>query len=530
MIRYFFSFLLLSLCSTTIFAQTNSQQALRKLNTFVRYIEMAYVDSVNSDKIVEDAIKAILKELDPHSVYIPADELRRKNEPLVGNFEGVGIQFNLLHDTLLVISPISGGPSEKLGIHSGDKIIKIDGKLVAGIGFTNQDVVDHLRGKKGTKVTVSILRAKNKELLDFTITRDKIPIYSVDAVYMANKNTGYIKLNRFAATSMGEIYEGMDKLHNKGMKNLILDLRGNSGGYLKTAIELADQFLEQDRLIVYTEGKAYPRDNTFSTSVGRFEKGKLVILIDEGSASASEIVAGAVQDWDRGLIIGRRSFGKGLVQRPYGLPDGSAMRLTISRYFTPSGRSIQRPYEKGVEAYYEDIYTRFKNGELMHQDSIHFPDSLKYETKVNQRTVYGGGGIMPDIFIPIDTSETSDYWSALIRKGILNRFSLDYLDLNRERIASSYKSAQEFKDEFDVTENIFDDLIQYAEQNDLPKSFKQIERSKKLIQINLKALIARGVWNSTAFYSIVNTNDDAIKAALEAIEGDTFKKEKLNYK
>lgn len=404
--------------STSISQAQGDQMALKKLNTFFKYVELAYVDSVNADKMTEDAIKAVLKDLDPHSVYIPKKDLQRKNEPLKGNFEGVGIQFNILHDTITVVSPISGGPSEKLGIRSGDKIIKIEDKTVAGVGFTNKDVADHLRGKKGTKVNVSILRKGENELLDYEITRDKIPIYSVDAVYMAAPKTGYIKLNRFAATTMGEIYEGLDELEDQGMKNLILDLRGNSGGYLNVAIELADQFLDKGKLIVYTEGRSYPRDNTYATSRGRLKKGKLIVLIDEGSASASEIVSGAVQDWDRALVIGRRSFGKGLVQKPFALPDGSGMRLTISRYYTPSGRSIQKPYEGGAEEYYSDVLNRYEHGELMHKDSIHFPDSLKYNTLVNERTVYGGGGIMPDFFIPLDTTQGSDYWSNLIRKGV----------------------------------------------------------------------------------------------------------------
>lgn len=522
------AFLLTSMWSVK--AQSPNDLALKKLNTFYKYIELAYVDSTNTEKMVEDAIKAVLKDLDPHSVYIPKKDLQRKNEPLVGNFEGVGIQFNILHDTITVVSPISGGPSEKLGIRSGDKIIKIEEKTVAGVGFTNKDVADHLRGKKGTKVKVSIKRRGIPELLEYEITRDKIPIYSVDAVYMAAPKTGYIKLNRFAATTMSEIHSGLDSLNKEGMKNLILDLRGNSGGYLNVAIDLADQFLDKDKLIVYTQGRSYPKSETFSSRYGRFKKGKLIVLIDEGSASASEIVSGAVQDWDRGLIIGRRSFGKGLVQKPFALPDGSGMRLTISRYYTPSGRSIQKPYDKGGEEYYKDVLNRYEHGELMNQDSIQFPDSLKYKTLKVGRTVYGGGGIMPDIFVPLDTTYTSDYWGKLIRKGVLNQFSLDYLDANRAIIASEHKTRDDFASNFTVNESLLEEFVNYAADNGVEKDEEGLERSKLLIQTNLKALIGRGIWKSTAFYQITNQIDPTFKRALDAINDGSFKSSKLSYK
>jgi carboxyl-terminal processing protease len=523
-----FFLLLIILASGEAQAQPD-QLSEQKLQTFFRYIEMAYVDSINAPKLVETAIKSILKELDPHSTYIPAEELRRMNEPLEGKFEGIGIQFNILRDTIVVVSPIAGGPSELLGIRSGDRIIKIDTQTVAGVGFTNQDVFERLRGKKGTQVNVSIKRGNTEDLIEFNITRDKIPIYSVDASYMLDKSTGYIKLNRFAATSMEEIRMGLDKLQSNGMQNLVLDLRGNSGGYLQTAIDLVDEFIAKDKLIVYTEGRAYAKDETYSTDKGKFKKGKLVVLIDEGSASASEIVSGAVQDWDRGLIIGRRSFGKGLVQRPFNLPDGSAMRLTVSRYFTPSGRCIQRPYEGGDESYYKDLQERYSHGELVHPDSIKFPDSLIYSTKIRQRKVYGGGGIMPDIFIPLDTTRGSEYYSKLIRKGVLNDFVLDYTQQNKRDLLDKYPEITSFKTGFDVEKECKEKLIAYAKKQEIEFDETQYEKSSSLIHSSLKGLIARSLWEPGAFYEIINLDDPAILKALESINDKTFQKLKLVY-
>jgi len=502
--------------------------AEQKLQTFFKYVELAYVDTVEADELAEAAIVSILKELDPHSTYIPEEELKRMNEPLQGKFEGVGIQFNILKDTIIVVSPISGGPSEKLGIQSGDKIITIDDKTVAGVGFTNQDVMDHLRGEKGTKVNVGIKRGKSKDLIPFKITRDKIPIYSVDAAYMAAPKTGYIKLNRFAATSMKEINQSLDSLQDEGMSNLILDLRGNSGGYLNVAIELADQFLKKGQLIVYTEGRSYPKDETFATTQGAFKKGKLVVLIDEGSASASEIVSGAVQDWDRGLILGRRSFGKGLVQKPFSLPDGSAIRLTISRYYTPSGRSIQKPYDNGLDAYYNDLNKRFEHGEFTTLDSIQFPDSLRYETKLKKRPVYGGGGIMPDIFIPLDTTRASAYYSKLVRKGLLSQFSLLYLDEERKPLKKQYASINSFATEFNI-EPVVEKFIAYAEEEGVAKDEEQFNQSKDLIETSLKALIARGIYERGAFYQITNRSDVTYMKALQVLEDDSFDRFNISY-
>ncbi len=504
--------------------------AENKLRSFFKYVELAYVDSVDASTLVESAIYGILEDLDPHSSYIPLEDLQRMNEPLQGNFEGIGIQFNILHDTIVVVSPISGGPSEKLGIQSGDKIIAINGDKVAGVGYTNQDVMDNLRGEKGSKVTVGIKRKRVKNLIEFNITRDKIPIYSVDAAYMATSKIGYIKLNRFARTSMDEIHEALDSLNKEGMKSMILDLRGNSGGYLDIAIDLADEFLSKNKLIVYTEGRSYPREEFSSTSSGSFEKGKLVVLVDEGSASASEIVSGAIQDWDRGLVIGRRSFGKGLVQKPFSLPDGSAIRLTTSRYYTPSGRSIQKPYEEGLEAYYNDLNERFKHGEFTHPDSIRFPDSLKYKTRINERTVYGGGGIMPDIFIPLDTTGSSDFYGKLVRGGFLSNFSLVYLDQHREALIASHNGISSFVESFSSKDVLEIPFKTYLESEDLEWDEAGYTKSEKLIYNTLKALIARGLYPRGAFYQVTNATNEGFNKAVDAIEGKAFDSFNISYR
>lgn len=510
------------------FAQYSSEGG-RKFDALLQYINYAYVDSTNEDKLVEDAIVNVLKELDPHSVYIPQEELKKMNEPLVGNFEGIGIQFNILKDTLVVVSPISGGPSEKVGILAGDKIVTVNGENIAGVGLKNSDVQDKLRGKKGTKVNVGIQRRNAKELLDFTITRDEIPIFSVDASYMATPEIGYIKINRFAKNTDEEFKEGLDKLKKQNMKSLIIDLSGNGGGYLRTAIQLADEVLDDKKLIVFTEGSKSPKQEYYTSTDGGFEKGKLVILIDEGSASASEIVTGAVQDYDRGLVIGRRSFGKGLVQKPFSLTDGSAIRLTVARYFTPSGRCIQRPYDEGKEEYYNELARRYEHGELMSEDSISFPDSLKYQTINSKRTVYGGGGIMPDIFIPIDTSMYSEYFGLVNRKGFFNEFALLFMDEHREEIEKNYKSVKDFDDKFDAESSMFNDFISYAEKNDVEKNEEQINTSKELILTRLKALVARNVWGTSAYYQIANKLNNSYLKAIEEINSDSFKKEKLVY-
>ena len=503
-------------------------EGVRKLDMLMSVINYAYVDEVNNEKMVEDAIVGMLEELDPHSVYIPEKEVKATNEPLEGNFEGIGIQFNILKDTLIVVSPISGGPSEKLGIQAGDKILTIDGENVAGTGLTNSGVSKRLRGKKGTEVDVEIKRRGSKDLIPYTIVRDKIPLYSVDAVYMATPQIGYIKVNRFARTTMDEFNKGVKELREQGAEHLILDLRGNGGGYLQTAVLMADEFLEQGKMIVYTSGDKQKREEYRATSRGKFEKGKIAVLIDEGSASASEIVSGAIQDSDRGMIIGRRSFGKGLVQKSFPLTDGSMIRLTTARYYTPSGRSIQRPYADGKDVYYKEINRRYKEGELVAKDSIDFPDSLKFSTP-NGRTVYGGGGIMPDIFIPLDTALNTDLNRALIRRGVYNEFVLTYLDKNRKKMLKAYPELSNFKQDYTITDDFIADFADFAEKKNVEWTDSSYVESKKLVDTQVNALIARNLYNTSAYFEVINALNDSYLEAINVIQSDEFEKAKLEY-
>jgi carboxyl-terminal processing protease len=522
-------YLLLPAVIVSLSLKTNAQDNpnAQKLEALLNMVSYAYVDSVDEKKITDDAIRALLKELDPHSVYIPADELKSANEPLVGKFEGVGIQFNILDDTIMVTQTIAGGPSEKLGIRSGDRIVLINDTSVANIGIKNSDVLKKLRGDKGTKVKVNIYRRGVPDLMVFTITRDKIPLYSLEASYEAAPGVGYIKISRFADTTVDEFRDALKKLkEEKQIHSLVLDLSGNGGGYLNRAIELADEFLSMGKRIVYTEGKNNPRQESFSTNTGGWEKGKLIVLVDENSASASEIVTGAIQDWDRGLVIGRRTFAKGLVQKPYPLPDGSAVRLTIARYHTPSGRCIQKPYEAGDENYDMDISKRYEHGELYSADSIHFIDSLKYETNAG-RLVYGGGGIMPDVFVPLDTSMTSKYYDDLRRNGILNDFTLSYVDENRAELVAQHKDVYAYKQQFTVTPEFINKFIAYAEKKSVKKDEAGFKTSEKLIRTQLKALIARDLWGINAYYVIINDINIFYTRALESLEDNTFEKMKI---
>lgn len=499
-----------------------------KFDDVLSYVETKYVDTANFDRLIEKAIVGLVAELDPHSEYMTAEEYKRMNEPLQGNFEGIGIQFNILKDTITVVSPISGGPSERLGIRSGDRIVEIEDTVVAGIGITNNDVIKKLRGKKDTKVRVKILRRGVTEPLAYTIVRDKIPIFSVDAGYMINEEVGYIKINRFAQSTMDEFHTALNELEPAGMKHLILDLRGNSGGYLQTSIDLADEFLENNALIVYTEGVNAMRSDNHATSRGRFHKGKLVVLIDEGSASASEIVSGAVQDHDRGLIIGRRSFGKGLVQRPFRLRDGSTLKLTTARYHTPSGRCIQRPYEAGQDEYRKENLRRQEHGELFTADSIQFDESEKYFTG-NKRVVYGGGGIMPDIFIPVDTTENSKYLRDLLTKGLFYSYVNEFVDAGRDSLLNLYPDYDTFDRGFVVEGRFLDGFLDYTVKEGVETDEEGLVTSGKIIRLRLKALVARTLWGTEEFFRVFNTDDAAVKAAVEAIEDKTFKKLKLSY-
>ncbi len=512
--------------SFNITAQIIDDQSF-KFSRVLSLINTYYVDTVNDNKLVEDAIIAMLKDLDPHSIYISKKEVKEMNEPLEGNFEGVGIQFNILNDTLMVVATIPGGPSEKVGMLAGDRIIYIDTAMVAGVGLKNSTVFKKLRGKKGTIVNLKVKRRNVKKLLDFTIVRDKIPIYSLDAAYMVKKDIGYVKLNRFAATSMKELMPAFNKLKKQGAKNIILDLRGNGGGYLNIALSLADQFIEKDKLLLFTKGINSPQNTYNSTENTSFAKGRVVVLVDEGSASASEIVTGAIQDWDRGLVIGRRTFGKGLVQRPFNLPDGSMMRLTIARYYTPSGRCIQKPYNKGIKAYSMDIINRYNSGQLTDADSIHFPDSLKYKTLKYKRTVYGGGGIMPDIFVPLDTTKVTDYYAEIRRKGIINKISIEYIDENRESLKEKYKTFKEFDKNFNVDKNIIDKLVTEAEKQGIKKNTEQLNKSLSDIKMILKALIARDLFDTSEFYQIVNKTDKTFQKAVEVISDKKLYEQKI---
>lgn len=513
-IGVFLGFQLNNNSSTTSFLKQSN--TFTKINEVLNYIEESYVDTISKSNLSELAINAIVQQLDPHSAYIPAAEIAEMNEPLQGNFEGIGIEFNLLNDTIIVISSLSGGPSEAVGIRAGDRIIKVESKVVAGIKIKNNDVLKLLRGQGGTKVKVSILRNGNKKPIDFTITRGKIPIYSLEAAYLVTPDIGYIKISRFAATTYDEYIEAFNKLKAKGMQKLILDLRGNPGGFLNAAISLSDEFLSKNKMIVYTQGKARPKENYFATEKGSFETQDLVVLIDEGSASASEIVAGAVQDNDRATLVGRRSFGKGLVQEQSDFSDGSGLRLTIARYYTPTGRSIQKPYKKGdAEDYYNEEQTRYSHGELQHADSIKFSDSLKFKTPKN-RIVYGGGGIMPDVFVPIDTVGRSFYLTELFYSGMLQQFALIYADKEREKL-KKYSSFGNFNSTFKITEPLLEELFAYAEKNKVARRNKEAQQSKTLISIYLKANIARNIWRNEGYYPIINNNDKTFQKAVEIL-------------
>jgi carboxyl-terminal processing protease len=505
------------------FAQFFNSPEVQKLGIITYAIQNFYVDSVKEKELVENAIIGMLEKLDPHSVYIPKDEVKKMNEPLEGSFEGIGVQFQMMEDTLLVVQTISGGPSERVGIMAGDRIIFVNDTTIAGVKMQNTDIQKRLRGPKGTVVRVKVLRRGVKDLIDFKIVRDKIPIYSLDASYMVSPEIGYIKLNRFSATTMDEYHEAFNKLKKKGMKSLILDLQGNGGGYLNAAVDLADEFLEKGRMIVYTEGNAQPRQMEIATSRGNFEKGNLVILIDEGSASASEIVAGAIQDWDRGVLVGRRTFGKGLVQKAFPLPDESQIRLTVARYYTPVGRNIQRPYDSGIGQYKRDLIERYNHGELQHADSIAFPDSLKFTTKISGRTVFGGGGIMPDIFIPIDTARITDYHRDLVASGAMNKFALNYVENNRKELTKIYNPKKEgsfenFKANFQVTNDLLQKLIDAGTQEKVEYNEEQFLQSKALISLQLKAIIASDLWRMNEYHQIMNQANDSYLKAIEILQ------------
>ncbi len=501
----------------------------QKFEEVITFVNKLYVDPVDAKKLTETAIVAMLEQLDPHSTYISKEEVDDAKSSINGSFVGIGIRFQILKDTLMVVATIPGGPSEKLGILAGDKILKIEGNSVAGVGLKNSQVREKFLGELGTKVRIEVKRKNNKQNLDFVITRDHIPMNSIDAAYMINPEIGYIKLNSFSRTTMEELDRSLRDLKSKGMKHLIFDLQGNGGGLLYAAQKVADQFLAGRKLIVYSEGKAQPKSELFSGDKGLFETGNLIVLTDEYSASASEIVSGALQDWDRALIVGRRTFGKGLVQRPIDLTDGSEIRLTIARYFTPTGRFIQKPYDD-KESYRKDLTQRYLNGEFSHADSIKLPDSLKFETKINKRTVYGGGGIMPDVFVPLDTTEITDYYRNISRKGHINAFTLEYTDKNREKLHQQYPSFETFNATFKADDAFMQSFIDYVKKEDTSIVYNESEyqTSKKLLALRLKAVLAQDLWGYNEFYQIYNESNEIINRAVELITTDELKKYNIN--
>ncbi len=507
---------MLVLACTAQAQQQRKFNAARKLQIAEFAIQQLYVDTVNEDKLVENAINGMLHHLDPHSTYANAQEVKKLNEPLQGNFEGIGVQFNMNEDTLMVIQPVSGGPSEKAGILAGDRIVAVNDTAIAGVKMSTEEIMRRLRGPKGSKVKLGVMRRGIKENIDFVVTRDKIPVHSLDAAYMYPNHVGYIRINSFGATTLDEFIKAMKKLQKQGMKDLILDLQGNGGGYLNAAVGLANEFLEKGELIVYTEGRRAPKNEFAALGNGRMRNGRLVVLIDEFTASASEIVTGAVQDWDRGLVVGRRSFGKGLVQRPIDLPDGSMIRLTVARYYTPTGRCIQKPYDN-PETYNLDLINRYNKGEMIHADSIHFPPSQKYTTKKMGRTVYGGGGIMPDYFVPVDTSSYSNYHRRLLAKGAVIKATLNYADKHRHELTNKYRNFDNYLKQFTVPQELSEQLIADGKESGVEFNEKEYAKSKRLINTQLKALVARDIWSTNEYYSVINQSDPVVQKALQLL-------------
>lgn len=494
----------------------------RKLLMSEQIIERFYVDSVNSDKMVQEAIVAMLKTLDPHSTYSDPEETKELTTPLTGNFSGIGVQFNMLNDTLFVIQTTSGGPSEKVGILPGDRIIQAGDSVIAGRKLPNSRIIKILRGEKGSQVLLKVLRKGSPEPIAFLVTRDDIPVYSVDAAYMADPTTGYIRISRFGEETEKEFEKALSDLRAKGMQNLIIDLEDNGGGYLQAPHQLASHFLEKGDMVVYTDAPKMGRSDFRVERAGDFRKGRLVIMANQYSASAAEILSGAVQDNDRGLIVGRRTFGKGLVQRPFPFPDGSMIRLTVSRYYTPSGRSIQKPYAPGdEEAYRKDMLNRYEAGEFSSADSIHLPDSLRYSTLRNRRPVYGGGGIMPDLFVPIDTTMYSTYYRDLVAKGIINRFAITYVDANRKSLRAEYPDGEAFDRGFTFTPEMLDEVVALGRADSVMPDSAMFEKSRPLIATIVKGLIARDLFESTDYFRVVNPAlSPSYRAALDLINDE----------
>ena len=490
---------------------------LQKLLVAEGAISALYVEDVDEKKIVEQAIKGMLEELDPHSTYLTAEENDKSNETLMGSFEGIGVQFNMIDDTLFIVQPIPDGPSERVGIMAGDRIVTVNDTAIAGVKMSQESIMKRLRGPKGTKVDLGINRRGVNELLHFIVTRDKIPVNTVDAAYMIRPGVGYIKISSFGATTVDEFETKLAELNGKGAQSLILDLQGNGGGLLMSAVGMANEFLGRDQMVVYTEGRRSPKSGYVADGRGHFRDGKLVVLIDEYSASASEIVSGAVQDWDRATIVGRRSFGKGLVQRPIEFHDGSLIRLTVAKYYTPVGRCIQKPYGKDVD-YGDDILERLHHGELTNRDSIHFPDSLKYSTKIEHRTVYGGGGIMPDIFVPLDTTRTNQYYRNVTAKNVVLNTSMQYTERNRRMLERRYKTFLDFNTGFEVGNDVMKIFLDKAKDAKVEYDEAQYQDCLTIFRTQLKATIARLIWGMDAYYQVIQELDETIQRAVKFME------------
>ena len=492
---------------------------LRKLQIAELAIKSLYVDSVDEKKLVEDGIRGMLEKLDPHSSYSTPKEVKALNEPLAGNFEGIGVQFNMIEDTLLVIQPVTGGPSEKVGIVAGDRIVSVNDSAIAGVKMAKEEIMRRLRGPKGTKVVLGIVRRGIPDVITFKVTRDKIPVNTIDATYMIRPGVGYVRIGSFGAATHSEFIESIAKLKEQGMRDLILDLQGNGGGYLQAAVDIANELLPKNDLIVYTSGRRVPRMEYRAKGDGFLQDGKIVVLVDEYTASAAEIVTGAVQDQDRGTVVGRRTFGKGLVQRPIDLPDGSMIRLTIAHYYTPAGRCIQKPYEKGkADDYAMDVYNRLKHGELTNADSIHFADSLKCFTLRKHRTVYGGGGIMPDHFVPLDTLAYTNLHRQLSARSFIINTNLKYVDKHRKELKKRYTSFEDFKQNFVFPKDEIDAMIAEAEKSNLkPKDKEELEKTLPRLSLQLKALVARDLWDMSEYFAIMNEDSEIVRKGIEEI-------------
>ena len=510
-------FLLLSFSQSVKAQQLNFgyNSPMRKMVLAEMAITNLYVDSVDEKKLAEDGIRGMIEQLDPHSSYSTAKETKEMNEPLQGSFEGIGVQFNMVKDTLLVIQPVVNGPSERVGILAGDRIVSVNDTAIAGVKMSKEDIMKRLRGAKGSKVRLGIVRRGIAGILKFTVVRDKIPVKTLDAAYMIRPHVGYIRIGSFGVTTYNEFMKAVETLKASGMKDLILDLQENGGGYLMAAVQIANEFLHNSDLIVYTQGRKVPRQDYCADGSGRLLDGKVFVLINEYTASAAEIVTGAIQDQDRGTVVGRRSFGKGLVQRPIDLPDGSMIRLTIAHYFTPSGRCIQKPYKKGDAIDYAmDIEKRFEHGELYSADSIHFADSLKYYTLRKHRVVYGGGGIMPDVFVPLDTTQYTKFLRQMAARSYIINANLKYIDVNRKQLKKQFATFNDFNARFEVPQSLIDDVVQAAEKDKIkPKDQQELQATLPQLRRQLKALIARDLWDMSEYFQVINeTNPIVVKA------------------